>query len=57
VVQNLTNDIVITLLRGPLHTRAIADLLERSHSTVLRRLQDMVTENVVDFNIEGKNKV
>ncbi len=57
VVQNLTNDIVITLLRGPLHTRGIADLLGKSHTTVIRKLQDMVAENVVDFNIEGKNKV
>jgi predicted nucleotidyltransferase len=57
VVQNLTNDIVMVLLRGPLHTRAIADLLGRSHATVIRKLQDMIAENVADFTIEGKNKV
>ncbi len=57
VVQNLTNDIILILLRGPLHTRGIADTLERSHATVIRRLQEMVRDNIVDFSIEGKNKV
>jgi predicted nucleotidyltransferase len=57
VVQNLTNAIVLTLLRGPLHTRGIADTLERSHATVIRKLQEMVRENILDFTIEGKNKV
>ena len=36
VVQNLTNDIILLLLRGPLHTRCIADALEKSHATVIR---------------------
>ncbi|KUG15737.1 hypothetical protein ASZ90_014604 [hydrocarbon metagenome] len=57
VVQNLTNDIILILLRGPLHTRGIADALERSHATVIRRLQEMVRDNILDFSIEGKNKV
>lgn len=57
VVQNLTNDIVLTLLRGPLHTRGIAEALERSHATVLRKLKEMVKDNILDFTIEGKNKV
>jgi len=31
--------------------------LTPSHSTVLRRLNDFVEENVLDFKTEGKNKV
>jgi predicted nucleotidyltransferase len=57
VVQNLTNDIIIILLHGPLHTRGIAETLGRSHATIMRRLQEMVGENSIDFTIEGKNKV
>jgi predicted nucleotidyltransferase len=57
VVQNLTNEIILILLRGPLHTRGIADLLGRSHATVIRRLQAMVGDNILDFTVEGKNKV
>lgn len=57
MVQNLTNEILCILLTGPLHPRGIADVLGRSHATVLRRLRDLVDDNVVDFTIEGKNKV
>ena len=57
VVQNLTNEIILILPRGPLHTRGIADTLERSHATVMRRLQEMVKANILDFATEGKNKV
>ena len=57
VVQNLTNEIILILLRGPLHTRGIADTLEKSHATVIRRLQEMVKANILDFTTEGKNKV
>lgn len=57
VVQNLTNEILCIILKGPLHTRGIADALGTSHATVLRKLRILVDENVVDFTIEGKNKV
>ena len=57
VVQNLTSEIILVLLRGPLHTRGIADTLEKSHATVIRRLQEMMKDNILDFTIEGKNKV
>jgi predicted nucleotidyltransferase len=57
VVQNLTNDIILVLLHGPLHTRRIAEDLGRNHATVLRKLQDLVDDNILDFTFEGKNKV
>ena len=56
VVQNLTNEIILILLRGPLHTRGIADTLERSHATIIRRLQEMVKDNILDFTMEGKKQ-
>ncbi|HOU80466.1 MAG TPA: nucleotidyltransferase domain-containing protein [Methanoregulaceae archaeon] len=57
MVQNLTNEIILVLMHGPLHTRGIAESLRKSHATLIRRLQEMVEENSIDFRFEGKNKV
>lgn len=57
VVQNRTNEIIRLLIQGPLHVRGIADTLEASHVSISRRLQDLVQDNVLDFTLEGKNKV
>ena len=57
VEQNLTNEIVALLIREDLHTRAIAELLTRNHVTVLRKLRDLTEDNIVDFRMEGRNKV
>ncbi len=57
VEQNLTNEIVALLLKEDLHTRAIAELLKSNHATVLRKLRTLTEENIVDFRMEGKNKV
>jgi len=57
VERNLTNEIVALLLKGDVHARAIADHLSSNHTTVLRKLHDLTEDNVVDFRMEGKNKV
>jgi predicted nucleotidyltransferase len=57
VEQNLTNDIVALLIKEDLHTRAIAEQLKSNHATVLRKLRDLTENNIVDFRLEGKNKV
>ena len=57
VEQILTNEIVLLLLRGPLHPRGIADALQVNHVTVIRKLSLLMGDNVVDFTTEGKNKV
>jgi predicted nucleotidyltransferase len=57
VEQNLTNEIVALLIKEDLHTRAIAEQLSSNHATVLRKLRDLTEENIVDFRMEGKNKV
>jgi len=56
VEQNLTNEIVVLLLKEDLHPRAIAEKLAANHVTVLRKLRDLEQENIVDFRVEGKNK-
>jgi len=55
--DNLDLEIVLLLLKGGNHLRAIAKQLDQSHSTILRKLNKLVKENVLDFRIEGKNKV
>jgi len=55
--DNLNSKIILFLLRGESHVRGIAKQLEESHSTVLRRLDRLLKENVLDYKVEGKNKV
>jgi len=55
--NNIESEIILLLLRGEYHLRGIAKALNESHSTVLRKLDKLTKENVVDYKIEGKNKV
>ena len=55
--NNLNFEIILLLVRGESHLRGIAKSLNESHSTVLRRLNGLVKENVLDYKTEGKNKV
>lgn len=55
--NNLVFDIILLLLKGENHLRGVAKQLNESHSTVLRRLNKLVQENVLDYKKEGKNKV
>lgn len=50
-------EILLLLLRGESHLRGVAKQLNESHSTVLRKLNKLVKENVLDYKTEGKNKV
>ncbi len=55
--SDLSLEIVLLLLRGDSHVRGISRQLNESHSTVIRRLDTLMKENVLDYKIEGKNKV
>lgn len=55
--DNLDFEILLLLLRGEDHLRSVAKQLGESHSTVQRRLNALVKENVLDYKIEGRNKV
>ncbi|MDD2665509.1 MAG: winged helix-turn-helix transcriptional regulator [Methanocellales archaeon] len=54
--HELTNRIVLELLRGGCHSRELARRLDASHATVNRRLQKLLEDNVVDYTQDGKNK-
>ena len=55
--QNLTNETILLLEREDLHARALAGLLQANHITLGRKLMDLRKDNIVDFRMEGKNKV
>jgi predicted nucleotidyltransferase len=55
--DNLDLEIILVLLKKESHLREIAKALSKPHSTILRRVNQLVKENVLDYRIEGKNKV
>ena len=55
--QNCANEIVLQLLREPMHLRALAEALKVNHMTIARKLAVLERDNIVDFTLEGKNKV
>ncbi len=54
---NLELDIIELLLHKEAHVRGIAKSLDESHTTISRKLNNLVKENVIDFRKEGKNKI
>ncbi len=50
-------EVIEELLMGESHARAIAKAIGTNHMTVSRRLDELLKENVVDFKMEGRNKV
>ncbi len=60
MVQNKNNlelEIVLVLLKNRTHLREIARTLNESHSTILRKINELVKENILDYRKEGKNKI
>ncbi len=60
MVQNKNNlelDIILVLLKNKTHLREIARNLNESHSTILRKTNELLKENVIDYQREGKNKI
>jgi len=55
--DNLELDIIELLLRADNYVRGIAKKLSESHSTILRKLNNLKKENVIDSRKEGKNKI
>jgi predicted nucleotidyltransferase len=60
MVQNKNNlelEVISSLIRNKAYLREMARKLNESHSTVLRKINALVKENVLDFRKEGKNKI
>jgi predicted nucleotidyltransferase len=60
MVQNKNNldlEIISVLLRSRVHLREIARMLSEPHTTILRKIKELVKENILDYKKEGRNKV
>ena len=55
--NNLEMDIIELLLKVDNHVRGIAKKLNEPHSTILRKLNNLKKEDVIDSRKEGKNKI
>ncbi len=55
--DKLEFDIIGLLLKSDYHIRGIAKELKESHSTILRKLNNLKKENVIDSRTEGRNKI
>ena len=55
--NSIEAEIVLVLLRNKSHLREIARTLNESHSTILRKINELLKENVLDYKKEGKNKI
>lgn len=45
------------LLKEKVHLRAIARNLKESHSTIRRKINELLNDGILDYKQEGKNKV
>lgn len=54
--NNLELEIILLLIKSKAHLREIARTLKESHSTIFRKINRLVKENILDYKKEGKNK-
>jgi predicted nucleotidyltransferase len=57
VEQNISIRITGHLIRSDSYPRNLAKQINTSHTTVLRKLRELLESNVVDYRVEGKNTV
>jgi predicted nucleotidyltransferase len=50
-------EIVLILLKGKTHLREISRLISVPHATLMRKLNRLVDEGVLDYILEGRNKL
>lgn len=55
--RDIGYDIILTLLKGRSHGRAIGNKINAPHASVQRALTDLAKKNILDYKQEGKNKV
>ena len=54
---NISSEILNVLFGEEIHARGLAKRLDINHMTVIRNLKELVSENVLEFRKEGRNKV
>jgi len=48
-------EIVNVLMKGENHIRGISKILEINHMNVVRKIKELFNQNVVDYNLKGRN--
>lgn len=56
-MDQICYNILRELTKKSIHLRELAKVIKTNHMTVLRKLNQLYKENVVDYRMEGKNKV
>ena len=54
--NNLELEVILILIKNKVHLREIARLLNESHSTILRKINNLTKENILDYRKEGEKK-
>lgn len=54
--ENIELEIILNLIRSKTHLREIARSINKPHSTVLRKINKLFKEGILDYKREGKNK-
>ncbi len=49
--------IILLLIKNKSHLREIARTLNESHTTISRKINELVKENILDYKKEGRNKI
>jgi len=55
--DNIDLEIILALIKKEFHVREIARIIEKNHSTVIRKISKLAKENVIDYRQEGRNKI
>lgn len=55
--RNIELEIILILIKEESHLREIARAINESHSTVLRKINELLKEKILDYKKEGKNKI
>jgi len=56
-IDSLHLKIILILIKNRIHLREIARVLGESHSTILRKLNELINENIIESEQQGKNKL
>jgi predicted nucleotidyltransferase len=56
-MSQINYDIVSNLIKQDNHIRSIARCLNTNQTTIARKVEELEKQNILDFRIEGKNKV
>jgi len=55
-MEHISYDIIKELLKNNLHIRALAKKLNTNHMNIVRKMNELYNQNIVDYKKEGKNK-